>query len=80
MLLFIILILYWSKVDLEYCVSFRHTVMRLNIYMHLFFFKFFPHLGYYGILGWEIRDRLGVWDSHVHTAIFKMDNQQGPMV
>ena len=48
--------------------------------MHLLFFKFFPHLGYYRILGWERRDRLEVWDSHVHTAIFKMDNQQGPMV
>ena len=25
-------------------------------------------------------DRLGIWDGHVHTAIFKMDNQQGPTV
>ena len=24
------------------------------------------------------RDTLGVRDGHVHTAIFKMDNQQGP--
>ena len=24
------------------------------------------------------RDRLGVWDWHVHSAIFKIDNQQGP--
>ena len=23
-------------------------------------------------------NRLGVWDWHVHTAIFKIDNQQGP--
>ena len=22
--------------------------------------------------------RMRVWDGHVHTAIFKMDNQQGP--
>ena len=22
------------------------------------------------------RDRLGVWDWHVHTAVFKIDNQQ----
>ena len=21
-----------------------------------------------------------VWEGHVHTAIFNMDNQQGPMV
>ena len=25
---------------------------------------------------WGMRDRLGVWDSHVPTAIFKIDNQQ----
>ena len=24
--------------------------------------------------------RQGVWDGHVHTAIFKMDNEQGPSV
>ena len=23
-------------------------------------------------------DRLGIWDWHVHIAIFKIDNQQGP--
>ena len=26
------------------------------------------------------RDSQGVWDSDVHTAIFKMDSQQGPIV
>ena len=26
------------------------------------------------------RDSEGVWDGHVHIAIFKMENQQGPMV
>ena len=26
------------------------------------------------------RDSEGVWDEHAHTAIFKMDNQQGPTV
>ena len=26
------------------------------------------------------RDSLGVWNEHVHTAIFKMDKQQGPVV
>ena len=26
------------------------------------------------------RDNLGVWDERVHTAIFKMDNQQGTTV
>ena len=28
----------------------------------------------------EGRDRLGIWDWLVHTAIFKIDNQQGPTV
>ena len=23
-----------------------------------------------------MQDRLGVWDGHVHTAVFKIDNQQ----
>ena len=26
------------------------------------------------------RDSSGVWDGHLYTAIFKMDNQQGPTV
>ena len=32
--------------------------------------------------GWGVgeRDSQGVWDGHVHTGIFKMDNQQGPAV
>ena len=25
-------------------------------------------------------DRLEVWDGHVHNAIIKIDNQQGPTV
>ena len=28
----------------------------------------------------DLAFRLGVWDRHVHTAIFKIDNQQGPTV
>ena len=31
-----------------------------------------------GTLG--ARDSQGVWDRQVHTARFKMDNQQGPTV
>ena len=27
----------------------------------------------------EEKDNYGVWDGHVHTAIFKMDNQLGPI-
>ena len=26
------------------------------------------------------RESEGVWDGHGHTALFKMDNQQGPAV
>ena len=26
------------------------------------------------------RDSLGVWDGHIHTDVFKMDNQKGPTV
>ena len=26
------------------------------------------------------RDRLGVWNKHVHTVTFKIDNQHGPTV
>ena len=26
------------------------------------------------------REGEGVWDGHVHTAVFKTDNQQGPTV
>ena len=26
------------------------------------------------------RDNWGVWDGHIYTAVFKMDNQQGPTV
>ena len=25
-------------------------------------------------------EQIGSWDAHAHTAIFKMDNQQGPTV
>ena len=25
-------------------------------------------------------DALGVWDYHIHTTIYKIDNQQGPTV
>ena len=26
------------------------------------------------------RDKLGVWNYHIHATIYKMDNQQGPPV
>ena len=37
--------------------------------------------GCWGGQGWQNRGkRQGVWDGHVHTAIFKMDSQQGSTV
>ena len=34
------------------------------------------------VLGGKVgsRDRLGIWDCHIYTTIFKIDNQQGPIV
>ena len=29
---------------------------------------------------WLPEGRDGVWESHIHVAVFKMDNQQGPTV
>ena len=29
--------------------------------------------------GWG-EDKLGVWDQHIHTTIYKIDNQQGPTI
>ena len=26
------------------------------------------------------RDRLDIWDRHLHSAVFKIDNQQGHIV
>ena len=28
----------------------------------------------------QMKGQLGVWAGHVHSAIFKMDKQQGPTV
>lgn len=32
-----------------------------------------------GRMGWEGIVR-GIWDGHVHTAVSKIDNQQGPTI
>ena len=42
--LFLIFILYWIIVDLQ-CVSFRCTYKVIQLYIYLFFFKLFSHLG-----------------------------------
>ena len=26
------------------------------------------------------RERLGAWNGHIYSAIFKIDNQQGPLL
>ena len=26
------------------------------------------------------RDKSGAWDEHIHTTVYKVDNQQGPTV
>ena len=28
----------------------------------------------------EGKDKLGIWDYHIHTTIYKTGNQQGPTV
>ena len=33
-----------------------------------------------GKVGGGGMDKLGVWDWHIHTTVFKTDNQQGPTV
>ena len=46
-----IFILYWSAVDLQCCVSFWCTAKLFSyICSHPFFFRFFPHIGYYRVL------------------------------
>ena len=42
--------LYWSIVDLHYCVSFRGYTKVIQLYIYPFFFRFFSHIGYYIIL------------------------------
>ena len=36
----------------------------------------------YGYQGGRVggRERLEVWDRHVHTAVFRVDGQQGPYI
>ena len=46
---FLILLLYWTVVDLQCCIFQVYSEM-IQLYMYLFFFKFFSHLGYYRIL------------------------------
>ena len=31
-------------------------------------------------VGKGVGDKLGVWNCYIHITLFKIDNQQGPMV
>ena len=77
----------WSKSDRERQISYDITYMwnQKNDTVNLFTKEKQTHrlrewtYGYQG--GWVgRRDRLGVLDWHVHTAIFKIGNHQGPTV
>ena len=46
----LIFILYWHIVDTVCQCQVDSTVIQLHIYMCLFFFRFFSHIGYYRIL------------------------------
>ena len=72
------------------CSSFTHSKLRLvyNFSLVFVFFLFLVlsplNLGVNVILvsfkNENILDSWGVWDWHVHAAVFKMDNQQEPAV
>ena len=42
--------IYWSRVNLQYCVSFQYTAKWFSyIYISPFFFRFFSHIGHYRV-------------------------------
>ena len=78
----------WSKSDRErqiYVVAYMRNLKKKIIQMNLFTKQKQTHRlrePTYGYQGRRVggRDRVGVWDWHVHTAVFKIDNQKGPTV
>ena len=79
----------WNKSNREKQISWYHLYVeckkkKKKIQMNLFTKQKQTHrlrewsYGYGGKGGGA--EGLGVWDWHVHTAIFKIDNQQGPTV
>ena len=64
-------------------ISLIHRIQKEMTQTNLFTKQKHNHrLGerFYGYEGGRMGERnsKGVWDGHVHTAIFKKDNQQGP--
>ena len=79
----------WSKSDREgeisYDIAYMQILKKKKIQVNLFTKQKQTHrlrertYGYQrGRVGGS--NRQGVWDWHVHTVIFKIDNQQGPTV
>ena len=72
----------WNKSDRERklpCES-AYFTWNLKKYIQTFtkqIYRFREQI--YGYQGGRVkkRGRLGVWDWHVHTALFKIDNQRG---
>ena len=78
----------WSKSDRERQISYDTAYMwnlKKMIQMNLFTKQKQTHRLRKKLMvikgeRWEGRDKLGVWDWHIHTTKFKIDNQQGPTV
>ena len=47
---FLIFILHWDIAYHIVLVSGTHKAIQLHMYMYLFFFRFFSHIGYYKVL------------------------------
>ena len=78
----------WSNSDRERQITYDITYMRNPkkiIQMFLFAKQKHTHRLREWTYGYQVgreggRDQLGVWHWHIHIAIFKIDNQQGPTV
>ena len=81
------------KTDSQRSAGVGHVCYCLGI-IFILYFEFFPSFVHFPQNTWAHRmnlwlsegkvagerDSLGLWGGHVHTAIFKVDNQQGPTV
>ena len=77
----------WSKSyrerQISYDITYMHNLKKI-IQMKLLTKQKQTHRLREWTYSYQVRrhggDRLGVWDWHAYTAIFKTDNQQGPIV